>query len=97
MLHIADWHFVPFEVFAADERFHNPDVSDQELEQRYTAFLAEVEAVQAEQRIVLEHLIAQYGLEVVFVERLTDDLLEAYEFKRELDLAAIGGSGTAIH
>jgi hypothetical protein len=50
-----------------------------------------VEAVRVEQRIVLEHLIAQRGPEFAFGARLTDDLLEAYA-SRAKGVAAINST-----
>lgn len=78
ILHLADWHFVPFDVFAVDERAHDSNVSEERLQERYEEFLTEVEAVQVQQRTVLDHLIEHHDLQVVYLERVTDELLDPY-------------------
>jgi hypothetical protein len=69
IIHLADWHFVPKDLYALELGF----LSDEELEARYRKFLDEVELVQIEQEGVLRCLIRHHGLRRVLYEGLTPE------------------------
>lgn len=80
IIHIRNWHFVPKADFAADLRsLERESLSDDEIDSRYEAFLAEVDLVQAEQRELLICLIEHHGVKQVFIEGLTKEEMPAFQ------------------
>lgn len=80
IIHIADWHFVPEDAFAADIRDQSDEtIADEEIEQLYAEHLDEVRRVQAQQRRLLRELIRRHGVERVYCEGLTDGDLPIYQ------------------
>lgn len=80
IVHIADWHFVPKDAFAADIRDQSHEtITDEEIEQLYAEHLDEVRRVQAQQRRLLRELIRRHGVERVYCEGLTDGDLPVYK------------------
>ena len=56
-LHVCNWHYVPKDHFAADlKSAGDGQLSAEDLDAQYSEFLAEVEAVQAEQVAELRKL-----------------------------------------
>src|SRR5438093_230734 len=54
IIHVADWHFVPPDLFALDlEAVEGRKLAPQEIERRYAKFLKDVEDVQIEQEGIL--------------------------------------------
>lgn len=85
IIHIRNWHFVPKADFAADLRsLEGEALSDEEIETRYDEFLAEVDTVQAEQRMLLMSLIEHHGLKQVAIEGLTKHEIAAFEKRIEV-------------
>ena len=79
IIHIRDWHFVAREDFAAElSGAEEGSLSKDDLEPRYEEFLAEVEAVQAEQRALLRHLIKRHGITSVHIEGLSSENMPAF-------------------
>jgi hypothetical protein len=79
IVHIADWHFVPRNAFAADIRDQFDDaIADEEIDQLYAKHLGEVQHVQAAQRQLLRELIRRHGLKQVFCEGLTESEMPVY-------------------
>lgn len=72
IIHIADYHLVSHEDFAADLRDQNPDISDGEIGKQYAKFLDDVETIQNEQIAILRGLIREHGIKAVFMEGVTD-------------------------
>jgi hypothetical protein len=80
IVHIADWHFVSREDFAADIRDQADDViSDENINELYAEHIAEVQRVQAAQRELLRGLIRRHGVQQVYCEGLTDADLPIYQ------------------
>lgn len=79
IIHVLNWHFVEREDFAADLRDTNPDLADEEIDDRYDDLIASVEAVQAERRQLLQHLTEKHGLRGVHLEGLSVELLPALQ------------------
>lgn len=82
IIHIADWHFVERDAFAADLRSQSEaPLSDQEIDQRYDEFLGEVELVQKQQMALLRALIEDHGLNRVHFEGVTEETQKSFEAK----------------
>lgn len=72
IVHIADWHFVERDDYAADLRsLSDEPISDEDIDRRFAELLDEVERVQDQQMAVLRWLIKQHGLKRVHIEGLT--------------------------
>lgn len=79
IIHLLDWHFVSEADFAADLRDQsNEPISDEDIEELYEEFLAEVEAVQREQMAILRTLIREHGVRAIYKEGLTAKRLPAF-------------------
>lgn len=73
IIHIANYHFVARDDFAADLRDQSADITDAEIDQQYAEFLDDVETVQNEQIAILRGLIREHGIKAVFMEGVTDE------------------------
>lgn len=73
IVHVANWHYVPRDAFAADLRDQDDTLPDDEIDRRYTEFLDEVEAVQREQMDLLRALIQRYSLACIHYEGFSED------------------------
>lgn len=74
IIHIADWHFVPKDDFAADLRSLSTEpISDEEITRLQAEFLDEVELVQQQQIELLRTLIQKNGLDRIHVEGLGEN------------------------
>lgn len=78
-LHVCNWHYVPKDHFAADLKSGEGQLSDEDLDAQYSEFLAEVEAVQAEQVAELRKLIREHNLKHVWLEGLTESRMQDFE------------------
>jgi uncharacterized membrane protein YccC len=83
IIHLADWHCVPKELFAADlEQAYGRKLTEAERDAAYRQLLLQVE-VQAQQIGLLRCLVKHHGLKSVFKEGVTqnkkawDDQIEA--------------------
>lgn len=89
IIHIADWHYVTRDDFAADLKAQG-DISDEEIDRQYAEFLDSVESVQNEQATILRGLIREHGVKAVFMEGVTDEnvatVRQVAEELPELDL-----------
>jgi hypothetical protein len=73
IVHIADWHFVDGDDYAADLRcLSDEPLSDEEIDRRHAELLDEVELVQEQQIAVLRWLIEHHGLKRVHIEGLSE-------------------------
>ncbi len=73
IIHIADWHFVPKDEYAADLRSLSTEtVSDEEIDRRYAELLDEVELIQQQQIELLRSLIQKHGVKQIHVEGLAE-------------------------
>lgn len=81
IVHIKDWHLVSRARFVTDLRESLGAISKAELEQAYEDHLQAVEAVQHDQLAILRQLIAEHGLEVVYYEGFTRELMPAFELQ----------------
>jgi hypothetical protein len=79
IIHVANWHFVPRDAFAADLRDQDDTISDDKIDRLYAEFLDEVEAVQQEQMALLRALVRRYSLAVIHYEGFTEG---SADFKR---------------
>ena len=70
VIHVRDWHWVPFEYLAAELP---ADTASENLARAYVEHLDEVRTVQQEQFLVLQSL-ADGGVTTVFREGLTPDI-----------------------
>lgn len=72
IIHIADWHYVDREDYAADLRsLSDEPISDEDIDRRFAELLGEVDRVQVQQMAVLRWLIKHFGLKQVHLEGLT--------------------------
>lgn len=82
IIHLRDWHFIPWELFALDmKEVHGRNLADDEIDRLYQEFLLEVELVQIEQMAVLRCLIHHHGLKRVHSEGFSPNELDAYREK----------------
>lgn len=79
IIHVVDWHYVSREEFAADLRSQaDSSMGDAELEERYAAFLADVEQVQQEQVRILRSLTRAHRIRQVYKEGVTEENLDRF-------------------
>lgn len=74
IIHVRDWHWVPYEYIAAELP---ADTSSEILARAYVDHLDEVRTVQQEQFVVLKSLTAR-GVTTIFRESLTPDVETVY-------------------
>ena len=80
IIHLLNWHFVEREPFIADlSDVAGRRLSDAEADEHWTSFLQEVEAVQAQQRVLFRELVRSHGLKQVFLEGLASGDGEEFE------------------
>jgi hypothetical protein len=73
IIHIADWHFVPKDAFAADLRSASTEpLSDDEITRRHGELLDEVELIQQQQIALLRTLVQKHALKRIYVEGLAE-------------------------
>jgi hypothetical protein len=78
IIHIADWHTVPADLYAADLRDVDDSLTDEEIEQDHAFSDAVTKVVQASQRQLLRRIGRHEGVHCVHVEGVTDSDLSAY-------------------
>ena len=79
IIHIADWHTVPADFYAADLRDGSDHpLTDEEIKRAHALSGAVTKVVQVSQRTLLRWMGRYYGVRRVFVEGLTDRDLPAY-------------------
>lgn len=79
IIHIADWHTVPKDFYAADLRaVSDQPVTDEEIAKHHAFSDAVTKVVQFGQRKLLRWMGTYYGVRAVFVEGETDRSLPAY-------------------
>lgn len=79
IIHVADWHTVPHDFYAADLRaVSDHPVTDDEIEKHYAFSDAVTKVVQLSQRKLLRWMGTYYGVRTVFLEGVTDQSLPAY-------------------
>lgn len=84
VIHLLNWHYISKEDFAADLSDSSDDdssddkLSEDEIEKRYLEFLNEVEAIQKEQKQILQYLIKHHKVRTVYMEGLTEKNLSAF-------------------
>jgi hypothetical protein len=85
IIHLADWHLVPEDLFARDlrGRLGRPP-SREELAKHFREHLLQVEGVQQEQMAILRHLIRHHGLTTVLQEGVTAEDYEDYQLRLDL-------------
>ena len=106
IIHLRQWHFVPRDLFAREMRADRGDVTDEEIDLHHQSLLLEIELVQIRFKAMLRCMIRHHGLEVVYVEGLTEkgmrDFLSLIVFLREQkssareDLLRIGAAGQLL-
>lgn len=73
IIHIADWHFVPKDDYAADLRSLSTEpISDEEIARQHAELLEQVELIQQQQIELLRMLVRQHELKRVHVEGLAE-------------------------
>lgn len=94
IIHILNWHYVPFSDFVADIRQVEggppptsedlPQIGrDAELDRKWDEFLSQVESVQVEQMDLLRELVKSHKLKQIFLEGFSPKEMPA--FKKRLD------------
>tara|TARA_R110002095_G_scaffold153786_4_gene133623 strand:+ start:902 stop:1705 length:804 start_codon:yes stop_codon:yes gene_type:complete len=79
IIHLLNWHFISKEDYAADlSDSSDGDLSEDEIEKQYLAFLNDVEAIQKEQKQILRYLIKKHKVQTVYMEGLTEKNLNAF-------------------
>lgn len=79
IIHIADWHTVPHDFYAADLRaVSDHPVTDEEIEKQHAFSDAVTKVVQFNQRKLIRWMGTYYGVRTVFLEGVTDQSLPAY-------------------
>lgn len=79
LIHVADWHFVARDLYAADlEAAAQRSLSPQEIDAAHERLLLEVELVQLQQVALLRCLVKHHGLRRVFIEGLTEKDLPGF-------------------
>lgn len=79
IVHIRDWHFVPFDLFELDvKQGAGKQLSDKEVGDLYAKHLNDVDQVTREQEKLLLKLAGSFGLKTVFAEGVTPQNLTAY-------------------
>jgi hypothetical protein len=78
IVHIRDWHTLPFEFFAADLRDQDESISDDEIKTHFTESGAVTKTVQASQRQLLRWLGRYHEVRRVYLEGLSDADMPAY-------------------
>lgn len=79
IIHLLNWHFVPFEQFSKDVNgLRDEPLSEDELFDAFQKFRDEVQAVQDEQEKLLRNLIRNHGLQSLYCEGLTVEEAGAY-------------------
>jgi hypothetical protein len=72
IIHLLNWHFVPFEQFSKDVNgIRDEPLSEDELFNEFQTFRDEVQAVQDEQQKLLRNLIRNHKLQKLYCEGLT--------------------------
>jgi hypothetical protein len=84
IIHLADWHFVPRNLFDIEmEQAHGRKLTEADKDALYRQLLLQVEVVQIQQLGVLRCLIKHHGLKQVFQEGLTKERLSAFKERVE--------------
>jgi hypothetical protein len=79
IIHIADWHTVPADFYAADLRDGSDEpLTDEDIEQAHAFSNAVTKVVQASQRQLLRWIGRYEGVRCVHVEGVTDRDVSAY-------------------
>lgn len=79
IIHLLNWHFVPFEQFSADlNGLRDEPLSEDELFDEFQTFRDEVQAVQDEQQKLVRDLIRKHKLQKLYCEGLTVEETGAY-------------------
>lgn len=74
IVHIADWHFVDRDLYAADVRSHSREpLSEEAIDRLFAELLDEVEVMQEQQMRLLRWLIEHHGLRYVHIESLAKE------------------------
>lgn len=81
LIHILDWHFVDRSDFATDTALNG-----EELERAYIQHLSDVEAVQSQQRKLLQYLVERHALRTVYLEGISSETLNSFESTLDLIL-----------
>ena len=66
IIHIRDWHWVPYEFYAADRRDLQPDLNDDKLRAGYEAQRAIILPVQEGQKKLLRWLVKYHGVKRIW-------------------------------
>lgn len=78
IIHLLNWHFVPFKQFSIDlNGFREEPLAEDELFDEFQTFRDEVQAVQDEQEKLLRKLIRNHKLQKLYCEGLTVEETDA--------------------
>jgi hypothetical protein len=77
--HIRNWHWVPRDAFATDLKAAEPGLTEDQINERYSRFLDELEVLQNEQSNFIRELATTNGLRSAFYEGVTDENLQAFQ------------------
>lgn len=94
IIHLLNWHFVPFEQFGSDVNgLREEPLSEDELFDEFQTFRDDVQEVQDEQEKLLKNLIRNHKLQKLYSEGLTDEETGDY---RDF-LATLKKHGKRVH
>lgn len=80
IIHLLNWHFVPFEQFSTDlNGLREEPLSEDELFDEFQSFRDDVQAVQDEQEKLLRELTRNHKLQKLYCEGLTVEETEDYK------------------
>jgi hypothetical protein len=72
IIHLRDWHYVPRDLYAAEERaVHRRELIEQEVDAVHEQHLLQVELIQLEQAALLRCLARHHALRRMFIEGMT--------------------------
>ena len=93
IIHVKNWHWLPKEHFAADQRGLNPKLTNNEIDIRYSKFLEDIDALQREQVGLMRELFQQHPRCRVFYEGVTDsngrDFIDTVQALRQADIGSV--------
>ncbi len=93
IIHVRNWHWLPKEHFAADQRGLNPKLTNEEIDIQYSRFLDDIDALQREQVGLLRELFQQHPGCRVFYEGVTDangrTFIDTIQALRHADIGSI--------
>lgn len=83
IIHVANWHWLSKPNFAVDVRKDEPDLTDEQINELYPQFIADIEAFQDEQFATVRELVKQHNARFAFLEGMTLEQMNAFSQTNE--------------